>query len=120
MRRCRVVQLLFVAFVVTAPVHSLAQSPESARGQALYETRCRDCHGQSVHERNPRAARTVAEIREFVVRWDRELGALWRDDELDAVTRYLNERYYHFPCPTSLCSLERVQARNAPVPYRVP
>ena len=120
MLRDRFVRLLFAASAVGVPLLGFAQGPDVSRGKALYETRCRDCHGQSVHERNPRTARTVAEIREFVVRWDRELGALWRADELDAVTRYLNERYYHFRCPTSLCGSERAQARNSPVPHRLP
>lgn len=89
---------------------ALAQSPELERGRALYEARCNDCHDRSVHRREPRAAKTFAEIRSFVLRWDRELGALWRADELDAVTRYLNQRFYGYPCPASVCGSERAQA----------
>lgn len=113
MRRHRVVQFLLAAFVALPSVHGMAQSPEFARGKALYEARCRDCHEQSVHERNPRSAKSVAEIRAFVVRWDRALGELWHDDEVDAVTRFLNERYYGFTCPTSLCSSERAAVRTS-------
>lgn len=89
---------------------AVAQSPELERGRALYEARCNDCHDRSVHRRDPRAAKTFAEIRSFVVRWDRELGALWRAEELDAVTRYLNQRFYGYPCPASVCGAERAQA----------
>ncbi len=89
---------------------AFAQSPEIARGQALYDARCGLCHDKSVHQRTPRSAKTFAEIRGFVVRWDRELGALWRADELDAVTRYLNDRYYRYSCPASVCGSERAQS----------
>jgi hypothetical protein len=118
MRRQRIAQILLAATVAAASAHGFAQSPEIARGKALYEARCNDCHDRSVHKRDPRSARSVAEIRAFVVRWDRELGGLWQADELDAVTRYLNERYYGFPCPTSLCSLERAGDRTSMVHHR--
>jgi hypothetical protein len=120
MRRQFVVQFLLAASVAAVPSHAFAQSPETARGKALYEARCNDCHDRSVHTRNPRSAKSIAEIRAFVVRWDRELGGLWQADELDAVTRYLNERYYGFPCPTSLCSLERAGLRTSLVHHRTP
>jgi hypothetical protein len=76
------------------------------RGQALYEARCDRCHDRSVHGRDKRAARTFAEVRAQVVRWDRELGALWRSDEINVVTRYLNHRYYKYPCPSEICGTE--------------
>jgi len=120
MRRHRLVQFLLAACVAMPSAYGFAQSPEIARGKALYEARCKDCHEQSVHKRNPRSAKSVAEIREFVVRWDRVLGPLWHDDELDAVTRFLNERYYGFTCPTKLCSSERAAIRTSLVQDRAP
>ncbi len=92
------------------PVAAFAPDTDAERGRALYEVRCNDCHDRSVHRRAPRAARTFAEIRSFVVRWDRELGALWRSDDVDAVTRYLNERFYGYPCPASVCGAGRADA----------
>ena len=103
--------ILQVALWLAAP-GAIAQSQEIARGRALYETRCGLCHDRSVHQRNPRAAQSFAEIRSFVVRWDRELGAVWRAEEIDAVSRYLNDRYYHYPCPQVVCKSERVQLRQ--------
>ena len=49
----------------------------------------------------------ITNQRETTVVWDRQTGALWRDDEIDAVTRYLNERYYRFPCPAAVCRTDR-------------
>lgn len=115
MRRCRVAQWLLAAFVAGSSVHGYAQDQEIVRGKALYDARCDQCHEKSVHERDPRSAKSFAEVRAYVVKWDKELGALWRADELDAVTRYLNDRYYHYPCPTTLCSLERAHVRTSMV-----
>ena len=81
-----------------------------ARGQSLYETNCGGCHDRSVHGRAERSARTFEEIRAYVVRWQKEVGVSWQPDEIDAVTAYLNERYYRFPCPTTVCAAPRAAA----------
>jgi hypothetical protein len=73
----------------------------------LYESRCSGCHDRSVHARTARAAQSFGDVRGYVMKWDRQTGALWRDDEIDAVTRYLNERYYRFPCPPAMCPTDR-------------
>jgi hypothetical protein len=80
---------------------------DAAHGRALYEARCGGCHDRSVHARTVRAARSFDEVRGYVVNWDRQIGRLWRDEEVDAVTRYLNERYYRYPCPPAVCTTER-------------
>jgi hypothetical protein len=108
------------ALLVGAPVAALAQGPELERGRALYEARCDGCHEKSVHQRDSRLAKDFAQVRAAVARWDRETGSIWRPDEVDAVARYLNDRYYRFPCPSSLCRSDRAQMRTAMVrwPHR--
>ena len=93
------------ALACSAPV--AAGAADAAHGRALYETRCGGCHDRSVHARTVRAARSFDEVRGYVVNWDRQIGRLWRDEEVDAVTRYLNERYYRFPCPAAVCRTDR-------------
>jgi hypothetical protein len=116
MRANAVLIAILTAVLSVAASSAFAQSPEIGRGRALYEIRCGLCHDRSVHQRNARAAKSFAEIRAAVARWDRELGAAWRGDEVDAVTRYLNDRYYHYPCPRSVCGSERVRAPVPAVP----
>lgn len=101
--------------VLAAPLAASAQSPEVERGRALYEARCQGCHETSVHRRESRAARDFAQLRAAVVRWDREIGALWRPEEIDAVTAFLNERYYRYPCPSTVCSAARAVQRTGMV-----
>jgi mono/diheme cytochrome c family protein len=95
--------------MATVPLPS-AQADD--RGRALYEARCIACHDRSVHQRSARAATDFAGVRAAVARWDRETGALWRPDEIDAVTRYLNERYYRFPCSGPACPAPRAEHRG--------
>jgi len=98
--------LLAGAVMVAAVPPAWAQT-DLARGQALYGARCAECHDRSVHGRPVRSAASFEEVRAFVVHWQREVGASWQPDEIDAVTHYLNERYYRFPCPTTVCGVPR-------------
>lgn len=84
-----------------------AAPPDAVPGRALYETRCGSCHDRSVHTRAARTAKSFAQLRARVANWDRQTGGLWRDEEIDSVVRYLNERYYHFPCPAQVCRTDR-------------
>ena len=83
---------------------SAAQAAADAeRGRILYETRCSACHAMSVHNRDARKATSFDGVRAQVLRWSAEAGGSWTADEIDDLTLYLNQRYYHFPCPPSLC-----------------
>lgn len=80
-----------------------AQGADAERGRALYEARCDLCHGTGVHVREARNATSFEGVRTQVARWNTELGGAWSADEIDDVTVYLNDRYYLFPCPESVC-----------------
>jgi cytochrome c-type biogenesis protein CcmH/NrfF len=109
------------ASLAASPAPATSPSPELSRGRALYELRCDQCHDQSVHQRTSRKAKNFSEVRASVVRWDRQQGgSAWRDDEVDLVTRYLNNRYYKFPCPASVCGSSRAQGTDRTVPVHNP
>ena len=82
---------------------SSASAADVERGGNLYETRCQACHATSVHNRSARKAKSFDRIRAQVERWIGEVGGSWSADEIDDVTVYLNQRYYRFPCPPSMC-----------------
>ena len=86
---------------------AFAAEPEPGRGSVLYETRCNACHASSVHQRSARKAETFDALRAQVLRWSAEVGGSWSADEIDDVTLYLNQLYYRFPCPQSLCKANR-------------
>lgn len=101
---CRIALALALIACGHAP---LAFGADTSQGRALYESRCDVCHDKSVHNRAARKSRNLGEVRQWVSRWNSELGGAWKDEEIDAVTRYLNERFYKFPCPARLCKGER-------------
>lgn len=73
---------------------SHAGDPE--RGRLLYENHCTVCHTSVVHIRDDRKSTSREEIRNWVLRWQKELGLQWTSGEVDDVIEYLNDRYYQF------------------------
>lgn len=104
----RIAAMAFIAVVFAFATSVRAEDAE--RGRALYESRCDSCHDTSVHNRAARKARDFASLRREVARWNAELGGAWTQQEIDDVTVFLNERYYGFPCPITVCA---AQARAA-------
>lgn len=74
------------------PVAALGADAE--RGQLLYENHCVACHDSRAHIRNDRRAKTLADVRQWVVRWSDTLVLGWGASERDDVAGYLYERYY--------------------------
>lgn len=84
-----------------------ARGADAERGQVLYEARCTLCHSTSVHLRETRKATSFEGVRTQVARWNTELGGAWSADEINDVTVYLNNHYYFYPCPESVCRSEQ-------------
>ena len=92
-----------VAALAAALATGSALAADPARGRALYEERCADCHNESVHNDAARKARNFEDARRRVADFGARLDAGWSAAQIDDVAVYLNERYYRFPCPPSLC-----------------
>ncbi len=82
-------------------------APGSGRGELLYSTHCVSCHTSQVHWRDDKLATDWATLRMQVLRWQGNTGLAWSDDDIAAVTRYLNDLYYRFPAPGSPVALQR-------------
>jgi hypothetical protein len=87
--------LLTAAMVAVLP--AMAQS----RGELLYQTHCIACHSTQVHWREQRLAADWESLRAQVQRWQAVASLDWREDDVNAVARYLNDRYYGFDVPAS-------------------
>jgi len=84
---------LIAAAVLMIPLSVMA---DQERGRLLYENHCAFCHASTVHIREQRKARTPAELRAWIQRWNDELKLNWQDNDVNDVLQYLNNRYYHF------------------------
>ncbi len=75
------------------------QPAAASRGQMLYENHCQGCHASQLHVRENRRARSIDELRGWVTRWATVQKLSWGDEEIGAVTDYLNRRYYRLAPP---------------------
>jgi mono/diheme cytochrome c family protein len=72
---------------------------QAHRGKALYDLQCIQCHRDSLHKRPQPAAQNYADVRTWVKLWAKQVGAQWGEEEIEAVTSYLNQHYYSFTTP---------------------
>lgn len=70
---------------------------EPERGQLLYATYCDGCHTEQVHWRAQKQVRDWESLVAEVRRWQRNMQPEWTADDVAAVARHLNGRYYRFP-----------------------
>ncbi len=88
------------ALLAIAAAAAAAQAqvpPVAARGELLYATHCQACHTTQVHWRAKRLAKDWAALAAQVERWQANARLGWSGEDIDAVTRYLNARFYRFP-----------------------
>lgn len=91
----RLVSALTLTLALLSGICALAAEPE--RGQLLYENHCTDCHESIIHIRDERKARSSADIRAQILRWQDVLNLSWTPQEVEDVLGFLNDRYYHYP-----------------------
>ena len=67
-----------------------------SRGQLLYSTHCISCHTSELHWRDKKVATDWKSLRFQVRRWQGNAGLGWSEDDIQEVTRYLNESIYRY------------------------
>jgi hypothetical protein len=87
----------FIKTAALVPLLAATQALQATdTGKALVEINCTSCHGDDVYTRENRRITTPEGLRKQVGRCELSLGLKWFDDDIDAVTAYLNDNYYHF------------------------
>lgn len=79
---------------LTEPLPKPIAPPTPTRGQLLYENHCTVCHASVVHLRTDRRAKSLPEIRTWVMHWSGYLKLRWDKEEVEEVVQYLNQRFY--------------------------
>jgi mono/diheme cytochrome c family protein len=85
-----VIAVLLLEFLLSAP----GFAADFDRGRALYENHCQTCHEDWAHSRGNRKVATIQGLRARVASWSVHSGLNWGTEEISAVTRYLNRRFY--------------------------
>lgn len=79
---------------------SLARAADDAadlaRGEALYENHCGDCHDRSVHRRESRLVESSDALRIWVRAWSVHQRLGWGEEEIDDVSAWLEATLYRF------------------------
>lgn len=72
---------------------------ELETGHALYEENCLGCHKDEVMIREDRRVKNLVQLDSQVRLCDSNLNLQWMDDDIEAVSKYLNKTFYRFPTP---------------------
>lgn len=83
---------IFPILLLSAPVVSLAASD----GKAIYNKSCTGCHGTEVFTRADRRVNNLGKLKNRVKQCSYAVEAKWFDEEINAVTDYLNKNFYKF------------------------
>jgi mono/diheme cytochrome c family protein len=103
------------ASLTLATVAAGAQTPAApTRGELLYGTHCSGCHSEKKHWRSQRATTDWASLRAMVRSWQDDLQLGWSDADIDAVARYLNDRFYGYPGPPKAIAGARASSPTRP------
>lgn len=71
-------------------------TPVASKGQLLYENHCLTCHESNIHIREKNKAKTIDDVRAWVVKWQTHEKLGWDRTAINAVTDYLILQYYKF------------------------
>ena len=121
LRRSSVFISALVTMLLTLPTGIFAQNdsnsprvpPNISHGRALYETACDKCHSQNIHWRDRGRATSWPTLVNEVTRWQGNAGQRWEQTDINDVAAYLNDRFYHFPCPGNECVEKEAAAQPA-------
>jgi len=65
-------------------------------GKLLHDENCMRCHNESKYTRKDRMIKNFQQLHERVKNCELMAELTWFDEEIDDVTSYLNNQFYHF------------------------
>jgi cytochrome c553 len=65
-------------------------------GKALHDANCMRCHDETNYTRQNRIVKSYEGLRERISLCELSAEMAWFDEEIDDVTAYLNNAFYHF------------------------
>ena len=65
-------------------------------GKSLHNENCLRCHDESKYTRKNRIVKNFQQLHERIKQCELMTELTWFDEEIDDVTAYLNNQFYHF------------------------
>ncbi|WP_332813562.1 c-type cytochrome [Ramlibacter sp.] len=90
--------LAFLPALIGGAVHAQAADTPT-RGAMLYDNHCGACHSEQMHWRAKRLVHDWPSLREQVRQWQGRERLGWSEEDIDAVSRHLNDTIYRLPAP---------------------
>jgi cytochrome c553 len=86
---------------LTGPLAAETPAPKAVAAapggtDTLHQEHCIKCHGTEVYTRTNRKVTSLGGLGSQVRQCETALSLRWFDEEVDAMTTFLNDRYYHF------------------------
>lgn len=72
------------------------QAADVANGKQLTEQHCTSCHGTESYTKQDRSVQSLADLYNRIQMCTQAQKLNWQDKEVEDVTAYLNEAFYHF------------------------
>ena len=85
-----------LALAATAFLAPASQAADMALGQKLYSENCVSCHGAEKFSAADRKVNNLDSLKTFVQSCATNLSLSWFEDEVDAVSTYINQEFYKF------------------------
>lgn len=85
--------------ISTFLIFSSQSAAEDASGKALLAAECTACHGDERYTSKNRKMKSWKAITVQVNNCNVNLGKNWFEEEVEAVSVYLNDSFYHFKRP---------------------
>ncbi len=86
--------ILFSVVLITSGLYSSQIFADA--GKTIYDKSCTGCHDTSVFTRADRKVKDLDKLRSRVRQCSFAIESKWFDDDIEAVTQYLNNSFYKF------------------------
>ena len=81
-----------LAVLAAYPLHAA----DISHGKSLQQKNCMGCHDDGMYTRENRRVSSLDGLQKQVERCELSLGLKWFEEDIAAVTEYLNTTYYHY------------------------
>ena len=72
------------------------QAFDIENGKVLHNENCVRCHDKSVYTRENKVVHNFQQLRSRIIQCELMAELAWFDEEIDDVTAFLNDAFYHF------------------------
>jgi cytochrome c553 len=89
-------KIILVNFITLLLFSLPVQAVDLESGKTLHNENCVRCHNETQYTRENRIVNSLDELRTRISQCELSAELAWFDEEINDVTAYLNNAFYHF------------------------